>query len=110
MYNTIIGGEHMPLTKEDLQAIRELMREETAPINARLDAAQADLAALKEDVSELKEDVSGLKEDVSGLKEDVSELKEEAIITRNAVNTLLNWAERADRTVVNAGLYEESGE
>ena len=93
----------MPLTKEDLQAIRELMREETAPINARLDAAQADLAALKEDVSELKEDVSGL-------KEDVSELKEEAIITRNAVNTLLNWAERADRTVVNAGLYEESGE
>ena len=107
----------MPLTKEDLQAIRELMREETAPINVRLDAAQADLATLKEDVSELKEDVSELKEDVSGLKEDVSELKEdvsdlkeEAVITRNAVNTLLNWAERADRTVVNAGLYEESGE
>lgn len=65
--------------KQLLDAIRSLVREETAPIHEKL----------------------------SAIESDVKDLKEESKITRHSVNLLLRWAERADRTVVNAGLYEE---
>ena len=44
----------MALTKEDLQAIRELMREENAPI-------KADIAGLKANVTELEEGMQTVK-------------------------------------------------
>ena len=55
----------MALTKEDLQAISDLMDVKLQPV--------------KEDLSEVKEDVAVLKKDVSELKEDVSVLKVEML-------------------------------
>lgn len=62
----------------------------------------------KEEMLELrammKEVVS---EELKPIKSDLSILKEEAAITRHTGNLLLKWAEKADRTVVNVGLYEQ---
>ena len=38
------------------------------------------------------------------MKEDIDIIKEEATITRSATDTLLEWAEKADRSL-NVGLY-----
>lgn len=62
------------LDKEDLQAIAQLMDMKLEPINARLDKVDARLDAMETDIAELKED---------------------AAVTRSGVNTLLNWAEKA---------------
>jgi len=72
----------MALTKEDLQAIGNLIDQSeariTSEINQRFDTVH----------------------------EDLDIIKEEAAITRNAVNLLLRWAEKADATTVNVGLYD----
>ena len=61
------------LTKEDLQAIAELMdsRLETglAPINDRLDSMQSDIKELKNDVKTLKADVAHIKKQTDVLYE-----------------------------------------
>ena len=48
----------MALTKEDLQAIGELMDSKLEPINQRLDTVQGDIVELKSDVVEMKKDIS----------------------------------------------------
>ena len=55
----------MALTKEDLQAIGELMDAKLEPI----------------------------KENIAEMKEDIAEIKEHAEITRSATNSLVEWAE-----------------
>lgn len=55
-----------------LEAIRQIVKEETAPINARLDK---------------------LETKVDRLQEDMDELKEYSEITRDGVNTLISWAD-----------------
>ena len=59
----------MSLTKEDMQAIEQLL-------DKKLDPIKTDICELKADVSELKADVSILKEDVNELKADMQEVKE----------------------------------
>lgn len=81
------------LSKEDLQAISQLIKNEVEPINQRLDKMEEDIGVIKEDVKVLKEDVSVLKEDVEELKEDVEELKEDTEITRFSTNQLIKWVE-----------------
>jgi septation ring formation regulator EzrA len=73
------------MTKEDLQELRVLIREELKPIEERLVSVEGKIDAIQEDI-------------------DV--LKEESEITRNGVNTLLIWAEKADRSI-NVGLYNK---
>lgn len=69
-----------------LEAIRQIVKEETAPINARLDKLET-----KVDAVETK--VDRLQDDVTQLKDDVDELKEYSEITRDGVNTLISWAD-----------------
>ena len=69
------------LDKEDLQAIAQLMDMKLEPINARLDKVDARLDVMETDIIKIKDDISELKEDTQ--------------VTREAVNTLLNWAEKA---------------
>ena len=57
----------MPLTKEDLLAISQLMDEKIAPINQRLDNLEEQVAAIKEDTQ----------------------------VTRVAVNSLVEWVDTA---------------
>ena len=72
------------MTKEEMQALRALMREELKPLEDRLESVERKIDAMQEDI-------------------DI--LKEESEITRSGVNNLLNWAEKADRGL-NVGLYE----
>ena len=56
---------------EMLQAMRAMLKEELEPINKRLDA----------------------------IEEDLDELKEHAEITRDGVNSLLEWAEECGNVI-----------
>ena len=62
------------LDQNDLQAIAQLMDIKLKPINERLDSMDARLDSMDARLSNLEEDSK---------------------ITRNAVNTLLDWAEEA---------------
>lgn len=53
------------MTKEEMQMIREMLREELEPINKRLDGIEDRLAAVEENTT----------------------------VTREAVNSLIEWAE-----------------
>jgi len=78
--------------KELLQAIGALMDEKLEPI-------KADISEMKEDILTLKSDMSALKNDVSTLKSDVEILKENTEISREGINTLLEWADKAQTQV-----------
>lgn len=73
------------LTKQDLNAIGNLMENKLKPI-------RKDISGLKQDVSGLKQDVSGLKKDVSGLKKDVKKL-------RSDLNTTINFFDKTDQDI-----------
>lgn len=74
---------------------------------ADVSALKEDVAVLKTDVAVLKTDVAVLKTDVATLKEDVETIKEDAHITREATNTLLEWAEQA-QVEVKIPLYKKA--
>lgn len=59
----------MSLTAEDLQAIKAIIKEETDPINKRLDNIEADIVSMKEDIEVIKEDI----EIIKGVNEEVLE-------------------------------------
>lgn len=80
------------LDQNDLQAIAQLMDMKLQPINERLDK-------LEQGQNELRADVATLKENVNTLQEDVEIIKEDVQVTRNATNTLLDWAEQAQLEV-----------
>ena len=62
------------LDKNDLEAIAQLMDSKLTPINGRLDRMETRLDQVQEDIDTLKEN---------------------SAINRNGVNTLLEWAEKA---------------
>lgn len=93
------------MTKEELQVLKSMFEESEQRTQTMI---KTELEPIKKDIENIKEDIAVLKEDVAVLKEDVEVLKEEGTITRENTNLLLKWAERADRTVVNAGLYDEN--
>ena len=74
-----------------LQAISQMMDEKLKPIDARLNQLDTKLDRLENNVEELKEQVS--------------ELAENEELTREGVNTLLDWAERA-ASVINVPLIK----
>ncbi|MEJ0030989.1 MAG: hypothetical protein WDO15_11700 [Bacteroidota bacterium] len=73
----------MYLTKEDLEAIGNLIdeklekfdAEKLLPIRTDIHYIKCDIEVLKKDVSYLKYDVAVLKDDVQGIKIDIAELK-----------------------------------
>ena len=75
------GGEIMALTKEDLQALSQLM-------DVKLDPIKADVSGLKKDMVEVKSDVSGLKKDMVEVKSDVSSLKKDMVEMKSDVSDL----------------------
>lgn len=69
------------LDQNDLQAIAQLMDIKLKPINERLDSMDARLDSMDARLDSMDARLSNLEEDSK--------------ITRNAVNTLLDWAEKA---------------
>lgn len=66
------------MTREDLQAISELMDEKLKPINERLDKMDQRLDTIEEGQAELKEGQAEI---------------------RSGVNTLLRWAEKVGDSI-----------
>lgn len=69
------------MDKEDLNQIKEVIREELRP-------TKVDITKLKDDVGSLKSDVTELKDDVSELKDDVGSLKVELFDVHNMVDAI----------------------
>lgn len=67
------------MTKEEMQALREIMREELEPINKRLDGMESRL--------------DGMESRLDSLEETIAEIKEDTAVTRTAVNALIEWAD-----------------
>lgn len=88
----------MALTKEDLQAISQLM-------DVKLDPIKADVSGLKKDMVEVKADVAGLKEEVSGLKKDMVEVKD--IVSRNYDKTLEFYGKQQEYNTAQQEQMEE---
>lgn len=55
----------MSLTKEDLQAIAEL-----------IDPVKQDVQNMKQDMLDMKQDMQGMKQDMQGMKRDMSDMKQ----------------------------------
>ena len=67
------------MTREEIEAIRGIIREEIAPI--------------KEDVKAVKVDLEAVKGDLETIKGDLEAVKVDTEITRGAVNALVDWAD-----------------
>lgn len=50
---------------------------------------------LKEILLSMQGQLKAISEDIVTMKDDIAELKEDTQVTREAVNTLLEWAEKA---------------
>lgn len=70
------------LDRSDLEAIAQLMDSKLAPIHKRLDGVESRL--------------DGMENRLDQMQEDIEILKEDSAINRNGVNTLLDWAEKAE--------------
>ena len=64
----------MALTREDLQAISELL---DVKFDQKLQPIKKEIVELKEDMSNVKKEIAGLKEDMSSVKEEIAGLKED---------------------------------
>ncbi len=87
------------MTTEEMQALRDMMREELEPLTK-------DVATLKGNVDALQTSMVALQSDVAAMKEDIADIKENVQINRHIGNLLLGWAEKADRSL-NIGLYNQ---
>lgn len=67
------------MTHEELQLLRDMIREEISGA----------LAPVQQNIAGMKEDIAGMKEDIAGMKEDIAEIKEDGKITREATNILV---------------------
>lgn len=65
------------------------------------------LIQMQGDIAELKRNQAELRADVTALKDDIEIIKEDVQITRNAANTLLDWAEQA-QVEVKIPLYKKA--
>ena len=99
------GGEIMALTKEDLQALSQLMDVKLDPIKADVSGLKKDMVEVKSDVSGLKKDMVEVKSDVSGLKKDILEVKD--IVSRNYDKTLEFYGKQQEYNAAQQEQMEE---
>jgi len=78
----------MTLTKEDLQAIGQLMDNKLMSalesVNARLDSMQYDISNMQGDISNMQDSVSGLKEGQAKMEAQMSTMEESLQIVRSS--------------------------
>jgi cell division protein FtsB len=75
----------MALTKEDLQAIRDMMKEELEPM-------KASITKLESDVSDLKQGQANLEQGQASMKADIADLKlGQQVIRESQLNVETVW-------------------
>ena len=67
------GSDRVALTREDLQAISELL---DVKFDQKLQPIKKEIVELKEDMSNVKEEIAGLKEDMSSVKAEIGRLND----------------------------------
>ena len=73
----------MALTKEDLQAIGQLVESKLEPI-------KFDISGIKTDIVEMKSDIAEMKSDIYEIKAELSEL-------HNGINAIVEWVDGIER-------------
>lgn len=66
----------MSLTKEDLVSIRELVREEIAPLKEDIKQMKTGIDYLKHDVNAINKKIEFIQSDISGLREEIRRIKD----------------------------------
>ena len=83
------------LDKNDLEAIAQLMDSKLSPINGRLDRMEGRLDRMETRLDCMEGRLDRMETRLDQVQEDIDTLKENSAINRNGVNTLLEWAEKA---------------
>ena len=83
------------LDKNDLEAIAQLMDSKLTPINGRLDRMETRLDCMETRLDRMETRLDCMETRLDQVQEDIESLKEDSAINRNGVNTLLEWAEKA---------------
>ncbi|WP_177576941.1 hypothetical protein [Hydrogeniiclostridium mannosilyticum] len=83
------------LDKNDLEAIAQLMDSKLTPINGRLDRMEGRLERMETRLDRMETRLDRMETRLDQVQEDIESLKEDSAINRNGVNTLLEWAEKA---------------
>ena len=83
------------LDKNDLEAIAQLMDSKLNPINGRLDRMEGRLDRMETRLDCMEGRLDRMETRLDQVQEDIDTLKENSAINRNGVNTLLEWAEKA---------------
>ncbi|MFR9309860.1 hypothetical protein [Hydrogeniiclostridium mannosilyticum] len=83
------------LDKNDLEAIAQLMDSKLTPINGRLDRMEGRLDRMETRLDCMEGRLDRMETRLDQVQEDIDTLKENSAINRNGVNTLLEWAEKA---------------
>ena len=68
------------MTKEDLQQIREVMRDEVRQI-------------VKEELVPINERLDGIDSRLDNIEEQITELKEDTTVTRSVLNDVVHWVD-----------------
>lgn len=84
------------LEEKDLLAIANMMDQKLHPVHKRLDNLDTRLDKLETDMTGVQQEFQALKGDICEMKGDIRKLKENSAVTREATNTLLEWAERVE--------------
>ena len=81
------------MTREDLELIRGLMKEELKPIHDRLDKIEGRLDKVEDRLDKIEDRLGKVENEIVVIKNDISEIKREATITREVVNEIGKWVE-----------------
>lgn len=89
------------MTKEDLMQLSELIDakldakfdEKLTPIYNRLDNIDRRLDKVEQRLDKVEQRLDNVEQRLDNLEESVAQLREDSVITRDAVNSLCEWAE-----------------
>lgn len=88
----LYGGDGME-NQDLLQAIRQIVQEETQPIHQRLDGIHGRLGGIDSRLDKVEKRLDKVDERLDNIEMRLDTLEEDSKVTRNSVNLLLDWAE-----------------
>lgn len=87
----------MALTKDDLQAIAQLMSEQIKPINERLDRMDERFDGIDKRLDGIDERLDKVDERLDGIDGRLDRIEEDVEIVKGATNEILEWFDTYQR-------------